>query len=215
MTTAIALPVYDAHGKQIEKLELAKGVFDKQANSALLYQVVLMYQANKRQGTASTKTRKEVSGGGRKPWRQKGTGRARAGSTRSPLWVGGGVVFGPHPRDFSYALPQQMRLGALTSSINARLASDDVAVLDELKFKTEKTKEFAQLLRSLKIDEKCLMLIDKEKENYRALLRLCRNIAHFELRCAQDVTAYDILRHKKLIVTKLALKLLTQRLKQK
>ncbi|MFC1703471.1 50S ribosomal protein L4 [Candidatus Omnitrophota bacterium] len=207
------LPIYDSKGKKVDSFELSKGVFDKELNSAVLYQAVLMYQANKRQGTASTKTRKDVSGGGRKPWRQKGTGRARAGSNRSPLWSGGGVVFGPHPRDFSYSLPKQIKLSALKSSVIDKLTSEDITIVDELKFESNKTKEIATLLKSLKIKEKSLLIFDKEKEKTTDLNRICRNIARLRLSSAQEVTAYDVLQCNKVVITKTALKSLTQRIK--
>ena len=213
MTTALTLPVYDSKGKQIEKMELTKGVFDKKINSSLIYQSVVMYQANKRQGTASTKTRKEVSGGGDKPWRQKGTGRARVGSNRSPLWTGGGVVFGPHPRDFSYSVPKKIKVSAFKASLTDRVSTNDVLLLDELKFENAKTKEIAAMLKSLKIKGKSLLIVDKEKEQTKELIRMCRNIARFQMITAQEATAYDVLRHKKILITKSALKKIIQRLR--
>ncbi|MFH1655579.1 MAG: 50S ribosomal protein L4 [Candidatus Omnitrophota bacterium] len=204
--------VYNTEGKQIEKIELNKNVFDGAVNNDLLYQVVKMYQSNKRQGTVSTKTRGEVSGGGAKPWRQKGTGRARVGSIRNPLWKGGGVVFGPHPRDFSYSLSQKIRSGALRSSINARLNSQDVIIIDEIKIDNMKTKEIAKILKKLKIDNKALIVLDPKEQN---ISLAARNIPNVDAVRSTDLTALDVLNFKKLILTKAALKGIIHRLKEK
>ena len=148
------LPLYSVNGKEIEKISLKEEIFDGEINTALLHQAVVMYEANKRQGTVSTKDRSQVRGGGTKPWRQKGTGRARAGSIRSPLWRHGGVTFGPTPRNYSYSLPKKIRLGALKSSINAKINSQDFILIKEVGVGESKTKEFKKLLESLKIKEK-------------------------------------------------------------
>ena len=121
-----SIPVHNVDGKKVEDIDLPEGLFGERVNKALLYQAIVMYNASKRQGNASTKERGAVSGGGKKPWRQKGTGRARAGSNRSPLWHGGGVVFGPHPRDFGYDISKTMRIGALRESINAKVLSKNL-----------------------------------------------------------------------------------------
>ena len=185
-------------------------VFDGRVNKAVLYQVVRMYEANMRQGTASTKTRAVVSGGGRKPWKQKGTGRARAGSIRSPLWRGGGTVFGPHPRDYSYSLPQTVRNEALRSSVNSKLNNKSLLIADDIKVGTHKTKEFKKILASLKLDEKALFVLDKIDEN----LRLSsRNLKEVSLKRAQDVTALDVLKAGKLVLTKESVAALEKRLK--
>src|SRR3990167_90506 len=126
-----SFPVHNSEGKKVEEIDLPEEIFGGRINNAILHQVVLMYQANERQGTASTKERGAVSGGGRKPWRQKGTGRARAGSIRSPLW-GGGVVFGPHPRDFSYSLPKKVKAAALRESMNAKYVAKELSCVDQI-----------------------------------------------------------------------------------
>ncbi|MBM3249009.1 MAG: 50S ribosomal protein L4 [Candidatus Omnitrophica bacterium] len=204
------ITVYNQEGKQVEKMELSKNIFDGTVNSDLLYQVVKMYHANKRQGTASTKTRGEVSGGGKKPWRQKHTGRARAGSIRSPLWKGGGVVFGPHPREFNYSLSKKIRLGALRSSINAKLNSDDLIIIEKISLDTLKTKEVNKILNNLKIEDKALIVLDSKEKN---ISQAARNIPTVQTTSSSDLSAYDVLHFKKLILTKAALKGIISRLK--
>lgn len=184
-------------------------VFNGKVNKAVLYQAVRMYEANRRQGTASTKTRAVVSGGGRKPWKQKGTGRARAGSIRSPLWKGGGVVFGPHPRDYSYTLPQNIRREALRSSLNSKYNEKDLLVLDEIKVDKPKTKEFKKVLDSLKLNEKALFVLDKIDEN---LKLASRNLKEVTLKRADDLNAMDVLKVKKLVLTKPALAIIEKKL---
>jgi large subunit ribosomal protein L4 len=206
------LPIYNMVGKEVEKMSLKDDFFDGQINTALLHQAVIMYEANKRQGTAATKDRSEVRGGGRKPWRQKGTGRARAGSTRSPLWRHGGVTFGPKPRDYSYSIPRKMKLIALKSSLNAKLAANDLILMDDINLKEAKTKAFLQLLNSLKIVDKAL-LIAQFKDN--SVLKAARNISYFDVLRPHDVTAYDVLKHKKIIITKHALRDMIKRFKEK
>ncbi len=142
----ITLPIYNTEGKEIDSLKLDKTVFDGTINTACLYQAVNAYRANQRKGLASTKTRGEVSGGGRKPWRQKGTGRARVGSIRSPLWRHGGVIFGPHPRHFYYNLPKKLKVLALKSSLNAKVKENSLIVLDGINLEIPKTKEASKIL---------------------------------------------------------------------
>lgn len=204
------ITVYNQEGKQIEKIELNKNIFDGIVNSDLLYQAVKMYHANKRQGTASTKTRGEVSGGGKKPWRQKHTGRARAGSIRSPLWKGGGVVFGPHPREFNQTLSKKIRLGALKSSMNAKLNSEDLVIIDKIHLDNLKTKEFSKILDNLKIADKAIIVFDPKEQN---ISLAARNISFVQTARTNDLSAYDVLNYKKLILTKAALKGLISRLK--
>lgn len=196
--------------KELEKIEgLNQKVFDGEVNKSILYQAIRMYEANQRQGTSSTKTRAVVSGGGRKPWAQKHTGRARAGSIRSPLWKGGGVVFGPHPRDYSYTLPQNIRREALRASINSKYNDKDLVVLDEVAVEKPKTKDFKKLLKSLKLKDKALFVLDKIDNN----LRLAsRNLKGISLRRADDVNAMDVLKAKKLVVTKPALSILEKKI---
>ena len=195
----------------MEKLKatLNSKVFDGKVEKAVLYQAVRMYQTNKRRGTASTKKRSEVSGGGRKPWRQKGTGRARFGSTRNPLWRGGGVIFGPKPKDYSFTLPRKVRLSALRSSLNSRLNDKSITFVDALVVEKPKTKEFVKILNKLKLTTKVLFVLEKVDVN---LKLASRNIQGVTLMPAADVNAFDVLCHDKLVITKQGLEVLTKRL---
>ena len=205
-----SIPVHNIDGKKVEDIDLPEGLFADRVNKALLYQAIVMYNASRRQGTASTKERGAVSGGGRKPWRQKGTGRARAGSNRSPLWRKGGVVFGPHPRDFGYDIPRAMKMAALRESINAKVLSKDLLCVDHLAVTSAKTKDFAKMLGVLKVSGKTLALLDKNDTD---ISKVARNIAFFSYMRAEDVNAYDILANKKLLITKAAFKNLLKRIK--
>lgn len=198
-------PVVDIKGSKIDTLSLSSGVFDGVVNIPLLHQAVTMYRAAQREGRASTKTRSEVRGGGKKPWRQKGTGRARVGSIRSPLWRGGGIIFGPHPRDFSRDLPQKMRRGALRSSLNEKFLDDNLIVINEIKLDKPRTKEFVGFLKSvgIKEDESAIAILDKLDKNIKLS---SRNIPNLSVRTANNFNALDILSHKKLIIQESALK---------
>lgn len=198
---AITLPIYSSEGKEAGTIKLDTAVFDGIVNQDAVYQAVVAYRANQRKGLAATKTRGEVSGGGRKPWKQKGTGRARVGSTRSPLWRHGGVVFGPHPKDFSYTLPQKIRSLALKSGLNAKVKDNDFMVLEGLNLTTAKTKEAAKVLKNLKIDRsnKALLLYGALSDN---IVKAMRNISFVDVNCAKDANVYEVLSHKKLIITK-------------
>ncbi|MFH0856249.1 MAG: 50S ribosomal protein L4 [Candidatus Omnitrophota bacterium] len=214
----ITLPIYNAQGKEVDSVKLNTSVFDGIINSEAIYQAVTAYRANQRKGLAATKTRGEVSGGGRKPWKQKGTGRARVGSTRSPLWRHGGVVFGPHPRDFSYTLPDKIKNLALKSSLNAKVKELNLIVLDELKLENSKTKEAAKLFFNLKLNclkdrksSRVLLLLDKAAGNVKLALR---NIDFLRFNLASDTNVYEVLAHKKLVITKDGLAQLTNRLKK-
>ena len=206
----VKFPVLDIEGKEKDTIDIPENILGGPVNQDVIHQAVVMYHASLRQGTASTKERGSVSGGGKKPWRQKGTGRARAGSTRSPLWSGGGVVFGPHPRDFGYSVPQKIRKGALKESLNAKYQDKNLFCLEDVKKPLNKTKEFAQILKNLKLQGKILALIDGSDPS---LVRVSRNIRSFNIMRAQDVNAYDILKNKKLLMTKTAFKNLIDRIK--
>ena len=153
------LRVYDVKGKEIESLLLDKKVFSGEVNKKVLYQVIRMYNANQRQGTASTKTRGEVSGGGKKPWRQKGTGRARAGSTRSPLWRHGGVIFGPHPRDHHYDMPVNIKRLGLLSSLNAKINESKMIAVESLDLQEAKTQKLKKIIDALKLSGRVLFIL--------------------------------------------------------
>ncbi|PIU42399.1 MAG: 50S ribosomal protein L4 [Candidatus Omnitrophica bacterium CG07_land_8_20_14_0_80_42_15] len=200
--------VYDTKGKKLETLDLDKRVFNGEVNTTLMHQAVVMYAACKRQGNADTKVRSEVRGGGKKPWRQKGTGRARAGTIRSPLWRHGGIVFGPHPRDYSYAIPHQMRLAAVKFALNSKLGDERFKIIDELKLDEPKTKKMKEVLRKLKADGRTLIIIEKLDENVR---RAARNLESVLMRSPLDVSCDDILRCEHLLMTKDALHKLIKR----
>ena len=231
----VTLPIYNQQGKEMDKIELDAAVFDGQVNEAVLYQAILMYRANMRKGLASTKTRGEVSGGGRKPWRQKGTGRARVGSSRTPLWRKGGVVFGPGVEQvFGFSLPKRIKLAALKSSLNAKLNDNALLILDDLKIDTPKTKEAAKILTDLKLNSKsrssvkgkdkskktgdfkkskketALLIIDDINLN---LKRSFGNIAYLDMIKAANTNAWDVLKVKRLIVTTNGIKILVNRIK--
>lgn len=209
----ITLPIYNQKGKQLKKMELDPQVFDGRVNQDVLHQAVLMYNACSRKGVASTKTRGEVSGGGRKPWRQKGTGRARVGSSRNPLWRKGGVVFGPHPRDFGFSLPKRIKLDALKSSLNAKLKENNLVILDALKLDSPKTKQAIKILSDLKLDNKSMLLVLEQIDG--SLKRGFQNIRYLDIIKASDSCALDILRVGKLIVSVEGLKVLVERIKKR
>jgi len=184
-------------------------VFDGKVNKSVLYHAIKMYQANKRQGSSATKTRAMVSGGGKKPWRQKGTGRARFGSSRNPIWRSGGVAFGPQPRDFSYTVNKKARLEALRSSINSKLNDKELVIVDSITCDSPKTKEFKKVIKSLKIAEKALFVFDKVDTN----LRLAsRNLKEAAIKTAADLNAMDVVNVGIVVVTKPALDILTKRI---
>ena len=203
------LNVVDSKGKKQNSIELPKEKFGVHVHDTVIHQAVVMYQANTRQGTVSTKGRAEVSGGGKKPWRQKGTGRARAGSSRSPLWKKGGITFGPKPRDFSFSVPKKVRTAALRESLNAKFLSNELVCVDNADVTSGKTKEFAKILENLKINGSVLALLDGCDAK---TLLASRNLARITLNRASDVTARDILSSKNLLVTKTALETLLKRI---
>lgn len=203
------LSVHDIKGKETGSVQLPDEIFSGKVNEALLHQAVLMYLANQRQGTVNTKTRGEVSGGGKKPWRQKGTGRARAGSSRSPLWHKGGVVFGPHPRNFSSALPKKTRIAALRASLNAKFQAKELVCLEDINLTKAKTKEVAAILKAFKLRGKVLAIFDGT-DNTVALSS--RNIPFLSLTRASDINAYDVLKNKTVLVTKSAIENLLKRI---
>jgi large subunit ribosomal protein L4 len=203
--------VFDVQGKAVGQLTLDETLWGGPVNTRLLSQAVAMYRTNLRAGLASTKTRGDVAGGGKKPFKQKHTGRARAGSIRSPLWKGGGKVFGPHPRDMSYRLPQRMRQAALREGLKGKLRDQEVVVLSELAAETPKTKPFAGLAKTFEIAKRSVIVLDGASE---ALVKSLRNLAHFELKNASNVNAFDVLNAHKVLVTKAAFERLEQRVKE-
>lgn len=207
----LSIRLYDLKGKEVSKINLDKRIFNSKVNQVLLDQVMLMYAQNKRGGYASTKTRKEVRGGGSRPWRQKGTGRARASTIRSPLWKGGGVVFGPHPRDYSYRLPRRMKSLATISALNSKFRSKELIVIKDLKVSKPKTKEVKSILLKLNALDKPLIIVDSLDSD---LIRASRNIPGLAVKSSAEFNAYDVMRHHKLIILKQALKSISSRLSQ-
>jgi large subunit ribosomal protein L4 len=190
--------LYHMDGSVAGDIELTDEVFGAEINKELLHQVVKMQLANKRQGTQSALTRSEVRGGGAKPWRQKGTGRARHGSIRSPIWIKGGVVFAPKPRDYSYTLPKKMRRSALKSALSSKVVEDQIVVLDSLELSEAKTKQMANVLKNLNVDKKALLVIDGKNEN---IERAVRNIPGIKLAFVNTINVLDILNYDKFIIT--------------
>ena len=205
------LAVLDKKGGKSESIDLPEEVFGGRLNTGVIHQAIVMYQASLRQGNASTKERADVSGGGKKPYRQKGTGQSRAGSSRSPLRKGGGVTFGPHPRDFGYTIPKKIKKTALRESLKAKSQSNNLLCISDIKDSFSKTKEFAKFLNGLNVKGKILAVLDGSDES---ISRASRNIPSFNLMRAQDVNAYDILRNKNLLVTKTAFQNLLERVKK-
>lgn len=191
--------VLDNSGKVLEELELNDAVFAIEESAASVHSVVVMQLANKRQGTHSTLTRAEVSGGGKKPWRQKGTGRARVGSSRNPIWRKGGVAFGPKPRDYSYTMPKKVRRLAIKSALTSKVNSGELIVIDDFKVESQKTKDMKKVLSNLNIGKTALLVTLNKDEN---VLRSAGNLAGVTTTFSGSVNVYDVLRHKNLILTK-------------
>jgi len=205
------IPLHGSTGKHADTLELDKDIFNGKYSKPLLYHCVNMYRANQRKGTASTKTRADVRGGGKKPWRQKGTGRARVGSIRNPVWRGGGIAFGPHPRDFRYDLPKKMKRNALVSSINAKLKSGQVLAIESLSIEEPKTKKFTKLLKGLKLKNKTLFLVEKIDRNADLA---SRNVKNITMKSAQNATAMDVLSNDNIVLTRQAIEVLNKKAKK-
>jgi len=198
--------VYDMTGKKTGDMELSDDIFGVEVNESLIHQVVVAQLASKRQGTQSAKTRSEVRGGGRKPWKQKGTGRARAGSIRQPNWIGGGVVFAPKPRDYDKKINKKAKRIALKSALTSRVAEAKILVLDELKLAEVKTKEMQKVMDNLKL-EKALVVIAGTDENVRLS---ARNIENIKTAAVNTINVYDILKYENLVLTKDAVKLIEE-----
>jgi len=206
------LKVWSQEGKVVGEVELDKKIFDGNINYSLIHQAVVTYLANQRRGLASVKTRGEVRGSGRKPWRQKGTGRARVGSIRSPLWRGGGVIFGPKVRDYSKKFPQRMKNMALKSALNAKLKSNQIMIAKDINIDEPKTKKAVEVLRNLKLNGERIRIV-KEKIDKNLKLAL-RNLEKVELEKADALTTYTVLDCKKLIITEESLKKIEERLRR-
>ncbi len=204
-----SLPIYNIQGVQVGDFQLDAGIFDGKVRKGVLSQVLLMHLANQRSGTADTKTRAYVAGGGKKPWKQKGTGRARAGSIRSPLWRKGGIVFGPHPRDYSYTVPKKIKKLALQSMLNDKVINQQIKVLNDWALDEAKTKKIAAVLQALGVREKTLIALEGEGVSVE---RAARNLENVYLVATQDLNAYDLLSNQYLVLSKKALEELVVRL---
>lgn len=190
--------VYNMEGKEVGTMDLNDSVFGVEINEHLVHMAVLQQLANNRQGTQKAKTRSEVRGGGRKPWRQKGTGHARQGSTRAPQWTGGGVVFAPTPRDYSFKINKKEKKAALKSALSSRVQENKLVVLDELKLDDVKTKKFAQVLKNLNLDKALVVLNDNDLN----VVLSARNIPTVKVALTNTINVYDILKYNTVVVTK-------------
>src|SRR5690554_907489 len=191
--------VYNMLGELVEEMELSDAVFGVEVNEHVVYEVVKNQLANKRQGTQSAKTRAEVRGGGRKPWRQKGTGRARQGSTRAPQWKGGGVVFAPKPRDYSYSIPKKVKRLALKSALSSKVLDQEIIVVDSLALEAAKTKEMVKVLSNLNVNKKTLIVIPERDET---VIRAASNIPGVKTAYVNTINVYDILNCDSFLITK-------------
>ena len=198
--------VYNIEGKEVGSIELNDAVFGVEVNEHLVHMAVVNQLANNRQGTQSAKTRSEVSGGGRKPWRQKGTGHARQGSTRSPQGTGGGVVFAPKPRDYSFKMNKKEKRIALLSALSSKVADNKIVVLDAFNLDEVKTKKFAEVMSNLKVD-KALVVIEGENKN---VVLSGRNIPTVKVSATNEINTYDVLKYETLVVTKAAVEKLEE-----
>lgn len=195
--------VLNINGQKVEELELSESIFAAEISEYAVYEVIKNHLANRRQGTQSAKTRAEVRGGGRKPWRQKGTGRARQGSTRSPQWIGGGVVFAPKPRDYSYSVNKKVRRLALKSVLTTKVNEGNLIVLDALEINAPKTKDFIAMLSAVNAGKKALVVTAENSPN---VVKSGRNIPGVDITFVNTLNVYDIMRHDSLIITKEAVR---------
>ncbi len=201
------IDVINTQGNVVGEAELSESVFAIEISEHAVYETVKNHLANRRQGTQSAKTRAEVRGGGRKPWRQKGTGRARAGSNRSPLWTGGGIIFAPKPRDYSYTIPKKTKRKAIKSALTYKLENEELIVLDELKFDEISTKNAAQIISTLAADKKVLLAVAEKDE---VIYKSFRNLSNVNVVVANLLNVYDVVNSDVLILTKDAVKLVEE-----
>ena len=194
--------VYNMEGKEVESIDLNDAVFGVEVNEHLVHMAVVQQLANNRQGTQKAKTRSEVSGGGRKPWRQKGTGHARQGSTRAPQWTGGGVVFAPVPRDYSFKMNKKEKRAALKSALTSRVQENKLIVIDELKFDEIKTKNFKAVMDNLKVNKAYVVL----NENDEKVVKSARNLPNVQTALTNTINVYDVMKGGTVILTKDAVK---------
>ena len=192
------IDVYDINGKKVKELELNEAVFGIEPNEAVVHSVLVNFLANQRQGTQSTKTRSEVSGGGRKPWRQKGTGRARQGSIRAPQWIKGGIALGPKPRSYKYTVNKKERQLAVKSVLSSKVLENELVVVDSLPLNDIKTKEMVKALSNLKVEGKALIMLPEKNEKVQ---KSARNIEGVKTTLVETINVYDLLKYNKLVVT--------------
>ena len=190
--------VYNMQGKKVSDVELNEAVFGIEPNENIVHSVLVNYLANQRQGTQSTKTRAEVRGGGRKPWRQKGTGRARQGSIRAPQWIKGGIALGPKPRSYKYTVNKKERALAIRSVLSAKVLENELVVVDNMPLKEIKTKEMVKALNNLKVEGKALIMLPAKNEN---IQKSARNIEGVKTTLVETINVYDLLKYNKLVVT--------------
>ena len=202
-----SIDVLNIQGKKVSTLKLNDEIFNVKFNEALVHSVIVNYLANQRQGTQSTKTRSEVSGGGKKPWRQKGTGRARHGSTRSPIWIKGGIALGPKPRSYNYRVNKKEKQNAIKMILSNKIAEKNIIVVDEIKLKEMKTKEVATILNNLKVEGKTLLLLE---ENNNEIYRAAKNINKLNVSYVGMTNAYQLLDNKQIVATEAAMKKLEE-----
>ena len=201
------IDVYDINGKKVKELELNEAVFEIEPNEAVVHSVLVNFLANQRQGTQSTKTRSEVSGGGRKPWRQKGTGRARQGSIRAPQWIKGGIALGPKPRSYKYTVNKKERQLAVKSVLSSKVLENELVVVDSLPLNDIKTKEMVKALSNLKVEGKALIMLPEKNEKVQ---KSARNIEGVKTTLVETINVYDLLKYNKLVVTEDAVKKLEE-----
>ena len=201
------IDVYDINGKKVKELELNEAVFGIEPNEAVVHSVLVNFLANQRQGTQSTKTRSEVSGGGRKPWRQKGTGRARQGSIRAPQWIKGGIALGPKPRSYKYTVNKKERQLAVKSVLSSKVLENELVVVDSLPLNDITTKEMVKALSNLKVEGKALIMLPEKNEKVQ---KSARNIEGVKTTLVETINVYDLLKYNKLVVTEDAVKKLEE-----
>ena len=192
------IDVYNIEGKKVSTIELNDSVFGIKPNEKVVHSALVNYMANQRQGTASTKTRAEVSGGGRKPWKQKGTGRARQGSTRSPQWIKGGIALGPKPRDYRYTINKKERRLAIKSVLSSKVLENNLVVVDKLQFEEIKTKQMVSALANLKVEGKTLVVLPEKNLNVQ---KSAKNIENVKTTLTNTINVYDLLKYNKLLLT--------------
>ena len=193
-----SIDVYNIEGKKVKKVDLKEEIFGIEPNEAVVHSVLVNYLYNQRQGTQRTKTRAEVRGGGRKPWRQKGTGRARQGSIRAPQWIKGGIALGPKPRSYKYRVNKKEKQLAIKSLLSSKVLENDLVVVDKFDFKEIKTKQMANAMKNLKVEEKALIVLPASNE---IVQKSARNLANVTTSSVNTINVYELLKNKKLVVT--------------